>query len=129
MKRFLRPKAAVGDKLESNKIPSVPQPSTSGDCSNTSADETGDSARQPMRSHDMSGTKPCESGARSSTDDRRPSGSVIQPASLDGLPRCEMSEAQRSVTYTDGLDDEIMSCGSDIEVDEFDMPDDSHFAN
>ena len=40
-----------------------------------------------------------------------------------------MFEAQRSVTYADGLDDEIMSCGSDTEVDEFEMPDDGDSAN
>ena len=56
----------------------------------------------------MSDSVPSGSGARSSTDDPGSSGSVTQAAT-------------RNVTYTDDADVEDMSCGSDAEVDEFEI--------
>ena len=116
MERFLRPKRAAGDTPPSNDLAGVSQPSKSGAGSNTSAEGAGGSASQLTRPDNVSDSVPSGSGARSSTDDPGSSGSVMQAAT-------------RNVTYTDDADVEDMSCGSDAEVDEFEMPDDSHSAN
>ncbi len=116
MERFLRPKRAAGDTPPSNDLAGVSQPSKSGAGSNTSAERAGGSASQLTRPDNVSDSVPNGSGARSSTDDPGSSGSVMQAAT-------------RNVTYTDDADVEDMSCGSDAEVDEFEMPDDSHSAN